>query len=261
MFNLEHILYMFDAFLLTGVIILVAKDRLKSDRSKMLLVRVFALLTIFIHLSDLWVDFLKNEGNVYVPANVLFLIYPCNICMWLLFATSVMPRNNLIYRIISEFTCIGGTVCGIIGLVFNANFDNNPTLLDYSVFKGLLSHSTMILGCIFLGVSGLVKIRVRNVLSIVSGLLFFILVGGVVNGTFTAFGVPSCNAMYLQEPPFASMPWLNTWTMGVAGVLLVTAFTVLFERLALGREWKEIFTPSSFLGDDLLAILARKESK
>ena len=143
-------------------------------------------------------------------------------------------------------------MCGIIGLVFNANFDSNPTLLDYSVLKGLLSHSTMILGTLFLGVSGLVKIRVRNVLSVVSGLLLFLLIGLGINAIFAKFGIEDCNAMYLQEPPFASMPWLNTAVMGVAGVAVAFIFTVLFEKLALKKKWKEIFTLSALLGDDII---------
>ncbi len=252
MFNLEHILYMFDAFFITGIVIWIAKNHLKTEDSKMRLIRFCALITVLIHISDLWLDFLNNEGSTYIPANVLFLIYPCNICMWLLVLVSVMPRNNVIFRLISEFVCLGGTVCGTIGLVFNTNFDNNPTLLDYSVFKGLLSHSTMILGCILLGALGIVKIRVRNVLSVVTGLLIFLVIGLGVNSIFTKFGVPDCNAMYLQEPPFSSMPWLNTTVMGIAGVLVAFAFTVLFEKLALKKKWKEIFTLSAFLGENIL---------
>ncbi|MBR3681230.1 MAG: YwaF family protein [Clostridia bacterium] len=252
MFTLQHILYMVVAFAVTGVLLWLGKRYLKTDEGKNLAVRWCAWITVLIHISDLWVDFLKNAGAVEIPDNVLFLIYPCNICMWLLVLVSCMPRNNVLYRILSEFTCLGGTVCGIIGLVFNANFDSNPTLLDYSVLKGLLSHSTMILGTLFLGVSGLVKIRVRNVLSVVSGLLLFLLIGLGINAIFAKFGIEDCNAMYLQEPPFASMPWLNTAVMGVAGVAVAFIFTVLFEKLALKKKWKEIFTLSALLGDDII---------
>ncbi len=252
MFNLQHILYMVVAFAISGVLLWLGKKYLKTDHGKNLAVRACAWVTVLIHISDLWIDFLKYAGAVEIPDNVLFLIYPCNICMWLLVLVSCMPRNNVVYRLLSEFTCLGGTVCGIIGLVFNTNFDNNPTLLDYSVLKGLLSHSTMILGCIFLGVSGLVKIRVRNVLSVVTGLLLFLAVGFTVNSTFAKYGIEDCNAMYLQEPPFESMPWLNTAVMGVAGVLVALTFTVLFEKLVLRKKWKEIFTLSSFLGEDII---------
>ena len=143
-------------------------------------------------------------------------------------------------------------MCGVIGLVFNTNFDNNPTLLDYSVLKGLLSHSTMILGTLFLGVSGLVKVRMRNITSVITGLLLFLVIGMSVNGIFEKFGIEDCNAMFLEEPPFASMPWLNTVVMGVAGVVVAFTFVVLFERLALKKEWKEIFTLSAILGDDII---------
>ena len=252
MFNLQHILYMVVAFTVTGVLLWLGKKHLKTDESKNLAVRWCAWITVLIHISDLWVDFLKNAGAVEIPDNVLFLIYPCNICMWLLVLVSCMPRNNVIYRLLSEFTCLGGTVCGVIGLVFNANFDSNPTLLDYSVLKGLLSHSTMILGTLFLGVSGLVKVRVRNVLSVITGLLLFLGIGLGINAIFAKFGIEDCNAMYLQEPPFDSMPWLNTVVMGIAGVAVAFTLTVLFEKLALKKKWKEIFTLSAFLGEDII---------
>lgn len=250
MFGTTHILYLVISFALTGGIITLGKLFIKTDEGHNRLIKLFAILTVIIHMSPLWVDYLTT-GRAEVEAPMIFAIYPCNICMWLLLLSSFIKREGILYRLLSEFTCLGGTVCGIIGLVFNENFGSNPTLLDYGVLKGMLSHSTMVLGCIYLGASGLVKIRLRNTLSVVAGLVWFIINGLAINGIYAHFGLDSPNSMYLQKPPFEALPWINTVVIGIAAVVVVIAFTTLFEKLVLKKKWKEIFTLSNLCGYEI----------
>ena len=157
--------------------------------------------------------------------------------MWFLFACSfIKNKESRIFKMLSEFTFWGGTVCGSIGIIINENFGNNPTLADFSVLKGMLSHSTMVLGCIYLLVSGIVRIRVKNVISVVAGLLFFTVDGAIINLLYTVFGRGVCNSMYLQELPFPEMPWLNTLTMGILGVIVAFVVTVIYEQVALPKD-------------------------
>jgi vacuolar-type H+-ATPase subunit I/STV1 len=82
----------------------------------------------------------------------------------------------------------------------------------------------------------------RNIFSAVCGLLIFLLNGLFVNHLFAVTGIDeNCNSMYLQNPPFESMPWLTTAFMGIAGVTLAFLLGVIFERVVLHKKWKEIF--------------------
>ena len=236
MFNLGHILYMVISGLVSVLLILTMVRYIKTDNGKTGALKFFAIITVIIHYSSLWVDFFKN-GSAEVESVMLLPIYPCNICMWLLVACAFVKRKGgTAYRMLTEFTFWAGTVCGSIGILLNENYDSNPTLLDYDVLKGLLSHSTMIIGCIYLVASGIVKIRVRNVISVVAGLLLFLADGAIVNTLYAVFKLDPCNSMYLLEAPFSNIPWLITPVMGLMGVALAFILTALYEQIFLPRE-------------------------
>lgn len=157
--------------------------------------------------------------------------------MWLLLICAFIKNyNGKVAKVLLEFTFYAGIVCGIIGIVLNENFDSNPTLTNWFVLKGLLSHSTMVMGCIYILVAKFIKIRVSNCVSILIGLCFFMVDGFIINGLYLAFGLGECNSMYLQKPPLASAPWLSSWLMGIFALLVVFIMTVLIEQFTLKKE-------------------------
>lgn len=226
--------------LISGVIgagILLGLYFLKNERLNVLSLRLLAIITVIIHYSPLWVDFFTS-GSATVSSVMLLPIHPCNVCMWLLLISStIVEKNGRVAMIIKEFTFWGGTVCGAIGTILNENFGDNPTLADYDVLKGMLSHTTMVLGCILLFTAGFVKIRVlSNLISVVSGLCFFLVDGFIINTLYSIFGLEPCNSMYLLEAPFSDIPWLITPVMGVMAVIVAFAVSALFEQFALPKE-------------------------
>lgn len=233
MFGTLHILYMLISAIVSAGVLLALHARARSERAKNAALKWIAVVTVIIHYSSLWVDFFAT-GSLEIEQPQLFPIHPCNVCMWLLLACAfIKNRGSRIFKLISEFTFWGGVVCGSIGIILNENFGANPTLADYGVLKGLLSHSTMVLGCVYLLTSGMVRIRVGNVISVASGLLLFAVDGVIINTLYAVFDREPCNSMYLLELPFPDMPWLNTLTMGIAGVLLAFTVTAIYEWAAL----------------------------
>ena len=236
MFGLTHILYMLISAMISAGILIFLYVKVEDDGKKTLALRAMAVVTVIIHYSSLWVSFFAT-GDKTIEESQLLPIHPCNVCMWLLIACSfIKNKSSIIFKLISEFTFWGGVVCGSIGIIINENFGANPTLADYDVLKGMLSHSTMVLGCIYLLVSGMVKIRVSNVISVIAGLSFFVIDGAIINTLYLIFGRGECNSMYLQELPFPDMPWLNTLTMGIMGVAVAFIATVIYEQVALPCE-------------------------
>lgn len=236
MFGLTHILYMLISAMISAGILIFLYVKVEDDGKKTLALRAMAVVTVIIHYSSLWVSFFAT-GDKTIEESQLLPIHPCNVCMWLLIACSfIKNKSSIIFKLISEFTFWGGVVCGSIGIIINENFGANPTLADYDVLKGMLSHSTMVLGCIYLLVSGMVKIRVSNVISVIAGLSFFVIDGAIINTLYLISGRGECNSMYLQELPFPDMPWLNTLTMGIMGVAVAFIATAIYEQVALPRE-------------------------
>ena len=236
MFDLGHILYMVISGVFSAALLWFMAKRFKTEDEKIGALKFFAIITVIIHYSSLWVDFF-TKGSAEVASVMLLPIHPCNVCMWLLVASAfVKKRNTEVYRILTEFTFLAGCVCGFIGILLNENYDSNPTLLDYDVLKGLLSHSTMIIGCAYLAVCGIVKIRVKNIFSAIAGLLFFVVDGTVINTLYAIFKLDPCNSMYLLEPPFSDIPWLITPVMGLMGVAAAFIITALYEQIFLPKD-------------------------
>ena len=236
MFDLGHILYMVISGLISAAILFLMHKYFKTDDKKTAALKFFAIITVIIHYSSLWVDYLRDNA-AEIESPMLFPIYPCNVCMWLLVAVAFMKnKNSKVFQVLSEFLVLGGTVCGSIGIILNENYDSTPNLLDYDVLKGLLSHSTMLIGIIYLLVAGFVKIRVKNVISVVIGLSIFFVDGLLINTLYAIFDLDPCNSMYLLEAPFSDIPWLITPVMGIMGIIVAFAITATYEQLALPKE-------------------------
>ncbi len=236
LFDFTHVAYIVISYLITAALLLLFYKKATDERAKTLILRFFAVITVVLHYSSLWVDFFTT-GEAVAQSPMLLPIYPCNVCMWLLLITAfIKNRKGVVYRILSEFTFWAGVVCGTIGIVLNENYGNTPSLADYEVLKGLLSHSTMVFGALWLLVGGFIKIRVFNVISSACGLCFFLLDGAIINGLYALFDLSPCNSMYLLEAPFSDMPWLTPYLMGLAAVLLVFGITALYEYFALPKN-------------------------
>ena len=236
MLDTAHILYMLYSGL-GGAAVLLALYFCKSKRANKIALRAIAIVTILLHYSTLWVEYFTT-GAATVRPNMILLIYPCHVCMWLLLISSfLLDRDDIVSRTIKDFTFWGGTVCGAMGVILNEVYSSNPVLTDYYVLKGLLSHSTMVTGCILLFTAGFVSIRLfRGLIAVVAGLSLFVVCGHSVNALYEHFGLPACNAMFLQELPFENAKWVNIWNIGLSALALVFVVSVLFEQFALPRE-------------------------
>ena len=236
MLDTTHILYM----LISGGIgaaIVVALRLLNRETYYRIAITACAAVTIALHYSPLWVEYL-TEGTATLSAEMLFLVFPCHICMWLLVLSTVfIKKEGVLVRLLRDFTFLGGTICGAIGTILNENYDRTPDLTEYSVLKGLLSHSTMVLGCILLFVAGYAKIRMdRTIPSTLAGLALFSANGLFVNWLFARCGLPSENAMFLEGSPYPDVPWLNAYA--IFGAALLTGFLIalLYEQFAFQKE-------------------------
>ena len=232
-----HILYTVISGVITAIL-LVACKFIKSEKNSIRVLKASAISTVILHYSSLYVDYFTT-GVAEVSGNMLLPIYPCNIAMWLLVITAFMPKNGKAFKMIALMTFYLGVIGGVVGIVINENYIANPNLADWDILKGLLSHSTMLFGCLYLLTGKFIKIRVSNMLTIMIGLVGMLLDGLFVIWIYRHFNLDPPNAMYLLSTPFDNIPWLTTWTIGVLAVVILFAFTVIIEQIFVkkGERW------------------------
>ena len=235
MFNTQHILYMVISGILTAVLLALSAKYAKDDDTKNRILKFFAVITVAIHYSNLWVDYFTT-GGATVENNQILPVYPCNVVMWMLLLSSLLQnKKRLLFQLLSEFCFYGGTVCGVIGIVLNANFGNTPTLADYDILKGMLSHSTMLFGCLYMLVGGYIKIRVFNAVSVATGLGTFVLCGMGVNALYDFFGMEAPDGMWLRSNPYLSF---SPMVLGIIFVIVLFGVLALWElRLPVEERW------------------------
>ena len=230
-------LLIFSFVVLTTIIVTIVIINKKgiSKPTKDLLLKIFATLTVALHFSSLWVDYLKT-GTATVDNTMLFPIYPCNICMWLLLIYAFgKNKESKVFKTIAEFLAIGGTVCGVIGLVANDIFLRTPSFLVYDSLKGLLSHSSMIFGTMIILCTGYIEIRALSITkSTFAGLMLFATIGALINSLFKMCRIDSVNAMFMEEFPL-DMPGANFITMGLLALVVVLLGTTVYEISTLEK--------------------------
>lgn len=236
MFNTQHILYMVISGAATAALLYLARRLAKTETAKNNILKFFAILTVAIHYSNLWVDYFANGGTATIENNQILPVYPCNVVMWmLLIAALLRDKKRLIFQMLGEFCFYGGTVCGVVGIVLNVNFGNNPTLADYDILKGLLSHSTMLFGCIYMKVGGFIRVRMFNAVSVAAGLASFVVCGTAVNRLYEHFGMIPPDGMFLKSNPNLS---ISPIVLGIVAVaLLFIGLSIRELRLPREQRW------------------------
>lgn len=236
LFDTAHVLFIVKSFTIIALLETVLFFFVKTDNRKVRILKIAAVATVVIHYSSLYVDFFKT-GTAEINDTMLLPVYPCNIAMWfLLIVAFVKNRESKVYKVIAEFTFYLGILGGFVGILFNEVYAATPNLSDWSVLKGLLSHATMLFGVIYLLLGGFIKIRVSNTISVAIGMIFMVIDGGIIIGLYKLFNLTPQNIMYLLEPPYPNLPWLNTWVIGITAVLLVFAITAVYEQIAIKKE-------------------------
>lgn len=229
------VLYIIISFAAVGIA-LVLLGLLRSQKAKDWWLKFLASMSFLIHISYLWYEYL-TYGYAIALGTMLFPIYFCNLNMILLVVVAfIKDKQSKVFKVLSEFLLYAGTFGAIIATLFSEFYNANPNLFDYYVFKSLLSHTFLLAGCLWLGVGGYVKVRVKNTISFLIGIMICIFDGFMINLIYEMSGIGDVNAMYLNSGPLSSVPWLTSYFIVACLVVLIFAFTSLYEQLALKKE-------------------------
>lgn len=219
------------SFILINIGLRCSKKYIKKESTKNLIFIIVSVITVLIHYSGLLYHAL-TDGVIDIEDNLYLPVYPCNVIMWecttISFLMTIKKTNTKIFNVFSEFVFYVGSVCAIIGLTANINFLNNPSLKDYDITRGLLSHVTLIFTCLYLNVMGYVKKdALNNLISLTIGFFIFLFCGLYSNVVIDLLGKDPINSMYVREPPFEKYPFINIYTV-VPIFLLTYLFIILY---------------------------------
>lgn len=230
------LIFIFFSTLFTIGVLGYFKRQNYDEERKNKVLKVCAILTIVIHYSSLYVDYFTT-GSAKVSSSMLLPVYPCNLAMWLLTIVAfTKKRNTRFYKILTEMTFYIGVTGGILGICLNESYFNNLTLFDWDVFSGLLSHLSMLIGCLYLFFSDCIKIRVTNVSTVILSLLILATDGVLIMLLFALCGLEPPNTMYLLEPPIESLPFITTWILGALFIAIAFAITITYEHFKLEEK-------------------------
>ncbi len=231
-FDGPHLAYIAISLALTALLLWLPFRFIKSQKYKDIYLKVWALATLFLHLSPLWIAFL-NGAPATAADNMLFPIYFCNLSMYLLVIVALWGnKKTKFFNYMATLVAYAGMFGALISLFYPDYYLHGTTIFEWGVFKSMLSHSTMLIGCLYLFVGGYFKVNRYNVVTYTIGLLFFGAVGLIVNWTFAAAGLNAPNAMYLQHPPIEDVPFLNVYVIAALMVLLVFGISYTIEVIS-----------------------------
>ena len=236
LFDGFHITYIFLSLAITVVALVLPHKYIKTQKGKDIYLKVWGILTPFLHISMLWTEFLKN-GSANVNDNMLFPIYFCNFTMYLLIIVSFLSnKESKAFHYLAVVTSYGGILGALISLFYPDYYVNEATALTWTIWKIFLSHSTMLIGCLYLITGKYIEIERKNILVFGVGLLGSGVVGGLVILTYKLAGLSLPNAMYLLKPAIETdnkveAVLLSGYAIGAYLMLVVTAVTFSYERI------------------------------
>ena len=229
LFDGLHLSYIIISLLVSAGLLFLAKKYIHTEKYKEWFLKFWAIVTVFLHLITLYDDYLKT-GSANVADNQLFPIYFCNMTMYLLVITALWGnKKTKFFQYLATVTSFSGILGSLISLFYPEYYLNTGDMFVLHVFKSLLSHSTMLIGCLYLIVGRYIKISFKeSTITFGVGLLGFGLVGVIVNAIFKWAHLPPPNAMYLQRPPIPEVPFLNVYVIALMLMGVVALSTYIY---------------------------------
>ncbi|MBQ7408777.1 MAG: hypothetical protein IJW13_05870 [Clostridia bacterium] len=212
----------------------LSKKFIKSEKTENLLFIISAVFTVLCHYSSLlYHHFLDGSALQYLKhnPNLILPIYPCNVVMWSCVAYAfIKNKQSKIGQYLCDYIFWFGIISTLVGMFANVDFIRNPTLANFDVTKGIVSHATLLFNVLLLAVFKRVKINVkRNIINIIIAIVEMLIVGLYCNLVFyvlvskdMAYEV---NSMFLIHSPFAG---LNFLTYPVIALIAIPLYFALF---------------------------------
>lgn len=245
---LELTLFNLVLILVITIALILCKKRFKTQRAQNVLLLCAAIFTILCHYSSLpYHHFLDGSELTYLKhnPNLVLPIYPCNVVMWsALIYGMCKNKESRLSKFLADYVFWFGIVSTLVGMFANVDFIRNPTLADYDITKGIISHATLLFNVLLLAVFGRVKISFkRNFINIALSTLMMYVIGLYCNLLFEIIGSKDLawqvNSMFIIHSPFEGLDFLTYPTIALIAII---AYFIIFNICELfaypkGERW------------------------
>jgi hypothetical protein len=164
--------------------------------------------------------------------------------MYLLLAVAIMAykgkTDSKIFRWIATSVAYFGVVGAAVALLSESHAVYNfEALKDYGNIRYMLSHGTLLLGCLCVFLGGFFKIRVNNIFPFIGVGICAIIIGLIDQGIFSAFGLTTSltdkNPMYMFGPA-NGIGIFSIWVMLGIVIPALLLFLIIYEFFAYKKE-------------------------
>jgi hypothetical protein len=244
LFDLTHCLYILISLALT-IGILIGCHCIKEQPWKDFVLKVSGFATFALHVSWVYVHYFETR-EINVPDNVIFPLFFCNLMMYLLLLVAYWPnKQSKFFKYMAILVAYGGFFGAMISLFYPDYYVSNPTLADWGVLKSMLSHSTMLVGSLWLFVGGYVKVRVSNFIPLLGGMAAVLLLG-----LTNTYGLKLYDGMYLTHSAIDDVPLFTGYFIGGCILALSLLFMIVYEQMAYPKEerWYSLLSAKAHRG-------------
>ncbi|RMA78661.1 integral membrane YwaF-like protein [Metamycoplasma subdolum] len=242
LFDKVHWTYIILTFVCT-ILLLAAGYYIKKKEHKNIFLGFFAWGTFLIHISTLWVDFfINNPVVIQRHSSILITVYFCNLCMFaLLFCSMFKNKEGRLFKHFATFVAWGGTIGSLITTFYPDFYMDYPTI-DWGTMKSMMSHTFMLIGCLYLFVGKYIKLRVSNLISFFYGLVAVLIIGlaldGILKYTGKKYGlhVTDESPMYIYKGPIPDVKWLTGPVIALFMMVLIFIIASIYEAFLPKEE-------------------------
>lgn len=98
--TIEMVLFLV-IFLVIIVLGMFCLSKVKEDKTKNIILKVFARGCFITHISVMWQTSFSNAGSGIVDRSILWPIYFCNVTMYLLLIVATMKKDTKVFKVIA----------------------------------------------------------------------------------------------------------------------------------------------------------------
>jgi hypothetical protein len=206
-----------------------------KDKREWVLISL-ALAAFILPISFMWYTGIQDGSGAGVAAsNILFPMFSCNFCTYLLFSLLLIPKGK-VWNNVATMVAYAGTI-GAFVTVADYLLIRIPDWQDFEFMKSLLSHAALLGGSVWLFVKKYVKINLGNMLPCLCYTLLCL-----ADGLILFWLLPDANPMWFREPILEGadflMGWNIAWMFPVAVLSFIAIFDLIKYKGNLKAAWK-----------------------
>lgn len=194
----------------------------KSERAKIILLKVFAYILLFFELLSRLVNLIiETDFSFRRIFEIIMPLHICSVAVWCLIIGILFVRKKFLLN----FTCIVGLLATVAFLLFPA-VGINRTYISYTCLYSISAHTIGFVCAILLMTLGFVKFRFKEIWQVLVCFAAMFLWGVIVDFLI----LPGADYMYLRNDPLE----LNlSFPYHILYLIIILAYISLFYLVPL----------------------------